>query len=258
MSPVTLPPRERPPARPILATEDDLHGETVQVLTQTRQWSLGVLLGEQDIAGAKQYRVHVLGTPDQVVVDEGKILFLPDQPALAPEMHTVARYRLGLLREPSTPYTEPVRCITPDIAARFLHHLLETYDREVVGALLLSTGHHVIGHTIAYIGTLNGSLPTRPPRTDPPPPPRTPPAPPGGLAEPRGLLVPALLANAASIAIFHNHPSGDPTPSPDDIRLTERMIEAGKIVGIKVVDHIILGERPAFTSLSQMRGGLFT
>lgn len=60
----------------------------------------------------------------------------------------------------------------------------------------------------------------------------------------------ALLANAVSIALIHNHPSGDPTPSREDVEVTKRLIEAGRIVGIQVLDHIIIG-RPGFTSLKE-------
>ncbi|MDO8472632.1 MAG: JAB domain-containing protein, partial [Dehalococcoidia bacterium] len=52
----------------------------------------------------------------------------------------------------------------------------------------------------------------------------------------------AVLSNAASIILGHNHPSGDPSPSIDDIRTTKRLVDAGKILGIEVLDHIIVGE----------------
>ena len=60
----------------------------------------------------------------------------------------------------------------------------------------------------------------------------------------------ALLANAISIAFIHNHPSGDPTPSREDVKITERLIEAGNILGIQVLDHIIIG-RPGYSSLKE-------
>jgi DNA repair protein RadC len=63
-----------------------------------------------------------------------------------------------------------------------------------------------------------------------------------------------LLANAASIILFHNHPSGDPSPSAEDLALTRRMADAGELLGIRVVDHIVVGEAPAFVSLKR-RGG---
>lgn len=60
----------------------------------------------------------------------------------------------------------------------------------------------------------------------------------------------ALLANAVSIALIHNHPSGDSTPSREDIDVTKRLMEAGNILGVQVLDHIIIG-RPYYTSLKE-------
>lgn len=51
----------------------------------------------------------------------------------------------------------------------------------------------------------------------------------------------ALLANAATIVLAHNHPSGDPTPSRDDVALTHRLVEAGRIVGVAIADHLVIG-----------------
>ena len=63
------------------------------------------------------------------------------------------------------------------------------------------------------------------------------------VVHPREVFREAAAASAAAIVLFHNHPSGDPTPSDDDLVLTNRMISAGLVMGIDVVDHIILGER---------------
>lgn len=60
----------------------------------------------------------------------------------------------------------------------------------------------------------------------------------------------ALLANAVSVVFIHNHPSGDSTPSREDVKVTERLKEAGTILGIDVLDHIVIG-RPGFTSLKE-------
>ena len=60
-----------------------------------------------------------------------------------------------------------------------------------------------------------------------------------------------LLVNAAGILLFHNHPSGDPSPSAEDLAFTRRMAKAGEVVRVRVVDHIIIGEAPAFVSLRQ-------
>lgn len=58
----------------------------------------------------------------------------------------------------------------------------------------------------------------------------------------REMFQKALLANAVSIIVLHNHPSGDPTPSREDIQVTKRMVEAGKIVGVEVLDHMVIGD----------------
>ncbi|MEO0071420.1 MAG: JAB domain-containing protein, partial [candidate division WOR-3 bacterium] len=64
------------------------------------------------------------------------------------------------------------------------------------------------------------------------------------LAHPREVFDAAVHDHAPAIVVAHNHPSGDPTPSEEDIRLTKRLIEAGKVLGIKLVDHIIIaGDR---------------
>ena len=59
----------------------------------------------------------------------------------------------------------------------------------------------------------------------------------------REILQKALLANAVSIIMIHNHPSGDPSPSREDVKVTERLSEAAKLVGIELLDHIIVGEK---------------
>ena len=66
----------------------------------------------------------------------------------------------------------------------------------------------------------------------------------------REIFQKALLANAVSIIVMHNHPSGDPTPSREDIEVTKRLAEAGKILGVQVLDHIIVGDG-AFSSLKE-------
>lgn len=66
----------------------------------------------------------------------------------------------------------------------------------------------------------------------------------------REIFQKALLANAVSIILIHNHPSGDPTPSNEDIQVTKRAVDAGDIVGVQVLDHVIIG-RPGYVSLKE-------
>lgn len=136
------------------------------------------------------------------------------------------RYRVALIREESTPYDTPHLCGDSRAAARFAHQILSSWDREAVGAIFLDGHNRAIGHQLAYVGTLHRTA-----------------------VEPRGILSAALLANAAGLILFHNHPSGDPTPSYEDVLFTKRMADAGAILGISLLDHIIVGEWPAFVSL---------
>ena len=70
------------------------------------------------------------------------------------------------------------------------------------------------------------------------------------IVHPRDIFREAVKRSAASIVVSHNHPSGNPTPSPEDIELTKRLIEAGSIIGIEVLDHVIIGDHK-FISLKE-------
>lgn len=113
-------------------------------------------------------------------------------------------------------------------AAYAFRKYLEGADREHFVIAMLNTKHFITGlHTVS-IGSLDASI-----------------------VHPREVYKAALLANAAAILCAHNHPSGDHTPSPEDLSVTKRLYEAGKILGIDLLDHLILGE-PGFTSLAQL------
>ena len=73
------------------------------------------------------------------------------------------------------------------------------------------------------------------------------------IVHPREVFKEAISASAASVIFVHNHPSGDPEPSEDDIELTRRLVEAGKLLGILVLDHVIVGDG-TFVSLKGSRG----
>jgi DNA repair protein RadC len=101
-------------------------------------------------------------------------------------------------------------------------YLMPTYSSRPVeqfGVVLLDTKHRVMKTTIVSSGTLNSTV-----------------------VEPRDVFREALVAGAAAVVAFHNHPSGDPTPSPEDEALTRRLTAAGILIGIDVVDHVILGD----------------
>ena len=144
---------------------------------------------------------------------------------------TVSRYRLSLIREADVPYEgTPVSCRHQGAAARFLADLLAGFAQEVMGALYLDGRNRAIGHTFSFLGTLTRAS-----------------------VEPRQLLAAGLLINAAGMIVFHLHPSGDPTPSAEDLAFTRRLDEAGRVVGVQLVDHLIIGDE-RHVSLRQ-RGG---
>ena len=103
--------------------------------------------------------------------------------------------------------------------------------QEHMCALYLDTRNRPLGWTVAHVGTINRAA-----------------------VEPRSILVTGLGLNAQGFIMSHNHPSGDPTPSAEDLGFTRRMAEAGDIVGLRLVDHIILGDEGRWVSLKQ-RGG---
>ena len=102
---------------------------------------------------------------------------------------------------------------------------------EQFGVLLLDTKHRLVRMTRVSVGTLDASV-----------------------VHPREVFRAAVAANAAAIVLFHNHPSGDPAPSDDDVALTKRLIRAGDLMGISVLDHVIVAEN-SYASLRE-RGDL--
>ena len=104
-------------------------------------------------------------------------------------------------------------------------------DREYFVVVCLDTKNQPTNINICHVGSLNASL-----------------------VHPRECFKPAILSNAASIMVYHNHPSFDPSPSREDCEVTRRLVEAGKILGIDVLDHIIMGgDRVRFTKRKRLR-----
>lgn len=108
---------------------------------------------------------------------------------------------------------------TPRDAASYLLPQFGSRPVEQFGVVLLDTKHRVLRATVLSVGSLNAT----------------------GV-QPREVFREAALGGAAAVVMFHNHPSGDPTPSPDDVELTRRLTAAGVVMGIDVVDHIVLGD----------------
>lgn len=137
------------------------------------------------------------------------------------------RVRLALVAEPG-PDLVRVACVKPAVAARIIAPLVCDEPQEVLGALLLDGRYRPVGYTIPYRGTATKAH-----------------------GEVRGLFVPALLVNATAIILFHNHPSGDPTPSHEDRSFTLQMRDAGDLLGVRLLDHLVIGTGERFVSLRE-------
>ena len=138
-------------------------------------------------------------------------------------------YRLQLLREEVLDY-EPIQHPAEANAAirQIAQRLLDGLDREAALVLALDARNRPIGGQVVSIGTLSASL-----------------------VHPREVFKFAILANAASLLFAHNHPSGCVEPSGDDIEMSRRLVKAGQIVGIEVIDSLITGNDTFFSLKEQ-------
>ena len=108
---------------------------------------------------------------------------------------------------------------SPEDVYILLKERMRYYDREHFKAVFLNTKHQVIEIETVSVGNLNSSL-----------------------VHPRELFKNSIKRSAAALILVHNHPSGDPTPSTEDEEITRRLVEAGNIIGIQVLDHLVIGE----------------
>jgi DNA repair protein RadC len=108
----------------------------------------------------------------------------------------------------------------PDDIVAMVGRELRQEQREFFLVVLLNARNEAIARETVSIGSLNASI-----------------------VHPREVFKPAVLASAASIVLVHNHPSGDPEPSEEDSSITKRLVEAGELLGIGILDHVIIAER---------------
>ena len=120
------------------------------------------------------------------------------------------------------------RLSSPAAAATLIAPLIEAEPVEVFGLLLLNTKHEPLAWHVVSRGCLDATL-----------------------VHPREVIKAACLANAAAVVVAHNHPSGDPDPSPDDVLLTRRLQQALTLVGIELLDSIVVGDEGRYASLRE-------
>lgn len=135
--------------------------------------------------------------------------------------------QVKLVREKTMLY-ENRRIRSPQDAYNLIKEFLGDVDREHFIVLCMDTKNQPTCIQTVHIGNLDASI-----------------------VHPREVLKSAILSNSASCIVAHNHPSNDTTPSPEDIEVTKRLVEAGHIIGIQILDHLILGYNK-FSSLKDL------
>ena len=133
--------------------------------------------------------------------------------------YKVPEYKVMLVRDNKKTETNTKFINSPDDVNKIIQSYLNGVDREHFVIMLLNRKNGIIGINTVSVGDLSSSI-----------------------VHPREVFKPAIVAGAASIILAHNHPSGDPTPSSQDLLVTKRIKEAGDILGIEVLDHIIIGD----------------
>jgi len=134
---------------------------------------------------------------------------------------------LKMVKEASFLY-ERRKISGPKDAAIILEEFLQDSDRERFIIICLNKKNEPTTISTISVGSLNASI-----------------------IHPREVFKTALMANSAGIILSHNHPSGDPTPSQEDLSVTKRLVEAGNLIGIEITDHIILGRDGDFVSFKE-------
>ncbi|MEP0547594.1 MAG: JAB domain-containing protein [Rhodothermales bacterium] len=139
----------------------------------------------------------------------------------------VPLYTTRLVRERVFTFPEREQVSSPAAAAAVLQDYFADRDREEFVVCLLDTASTLVGLHVASVGGLAASI-----------------------VEPRQVFKAAVLANAASLLLAHNHPSGNPEPSREDVEITKRLVETGRLMGIPVHDHLII-TGDSYTSLAE-------
>ena len=207
--PVDERPRERLKNRgPGALTEAEL----VAILLRTGTQGISALQLGQSLFQQFGTLEQLAGTPLETIaktkgVGETKAIQLKAAFELARRLAESARAALRVIASPAD-------------AAACVREVFRLLDREEFQVLLLSTKNALLKVCPVSRGSLNASV-----------------------VEPREVFKDAITASAAGMILVHNHPSGDPTPSSEDIAVTRRLVKAGELLGIAVHDHIILGKR---------------
>jgi len=142
---------------------------------------------------------------------------------LAKAAQIKACFELGK-REELEPEPKDFNIKNPESVVKAIRSSIKDKAKEHFKLILLNPRNKIIGISTISIGTLNASL-----------------------VHPREVFKDAIMHSAASVVLAHNHPSGDPEPSEEDLKITKKLVDSGKILGIEVLDHIIIGKNGFFS-----------
>ena len=150
-------------------------------------------------------------------------------------MKTIVRkYSVALMKESAHKYADiPDRLISPDKVVKYADSVLNFGGLTKENFVLVPVDNKLkpLGVFVVTVGTVDASI-----------------------VSSRDVFQAALLCNASSIFILHNHPSGDPTPSKEDIEVTDRLKKAGELMRIPLLDHVIVGEKRYYSIVSDTNG----
>ena len=208
----TLPDEEKPRERLFLYGAKNLSNEELLMIllkTGTKKISVKDLAGELLIKSGGIRNLKNITYPQLIQIEGiGKVKAI----------EILALVELSRRIEENVPLVDVLNCTSPEVIIRYFHHLFKEKKQEEFYVLYLDNKKNYLEKKRLFIGSINYSI-----------------------AHPREIFKNAYLLSASFIICLHNHPSGDPTPSKEDIQITKNINEIGTLHAIFLIDHIIIG-----------------
>ncbi|MDY6834956.1 MAG: DNA repair protein RadC [Chloroflexota bacterium] len=219
-----LPSSERPRERLLRMGEDVLSTQEILALV------LGKGVKGESVMLAAQRLLSTFGNLQGIANASSEELMRLKGIGPAKAAQLKASFELGRRIECGDMQLSPSNVVSnPKTVVKHLSSRLRGKKKEHFWVLLLNTRNQVIRDCEISVGSLDASI-----------------------VHPREVFKEAITASAASVLFVHNHPSGDPTPSQEDVELTKRLVEVGDLVGIEVLDHVIVGSKEYVSLKSRM------
>ncbi|MCS1351435.1 DNA repair protein RadC [Mechercharimyces sp. CAU 1602] len=212
-----LPMEERPRERILaIGTSQASHADLIAILLRTGTTNESVLsLADRVLVQTGGIRGLAEMTLDELIGIHGI------GPAKAVQLLAGVELGRRIARiQPEERYK--IRC--PHDAADYVMEEMRYLKQEHFVCLLLDTKHQILGKKTIFVGTLNASI-----------------------VHPREVFREGIRRGVAAVICLHNHPSGDPTPSREDIQITHRLAEAGEVLGIPLLDHVVIGDQTYYS-----------